>query len=567
MNLLRSRFWLNVGLALLVALTACGLVPTDPTPLPTGVPTASPLPSPTPLPRGGNVTIRLAEDLPDLRPWQPRSRGEEQVIGLLYSGLMRLDDQLRPQPDLAAAWAASADGRVLTFTLRTDLRWHDGQPLTSADVRFTLDRLHTLPYTSTALLTDLRLISAIGTPNDTTAVLTLTERYAPLLTELTVPILPRHLLQDRSFATLNAWDVPIGSGPFRFEEHAAGRSISLIRNTHFYRGEPLLDRVVFVVAPDPAVASEALGTGQLLVAELPWSTSKAISGTLTSLRVGAYAENGNYFLGFNLRQDRIFSDQRLRSALARAIDLPRLVESVTKGQGQLIGNSAAPGSWADLTPPVPPTPDLDGARTFLDTAGWTLPAGATIRQHEGISLTARLFVRADDERRVAAAQRIAAAAATIGMHIIVEPADFNSVVIPKYAPPFDFDLLLGSWSNGAGDPNFADYVYYDPDDFPLFHSSQINQGIADLRITRNFVAFRDSAYDNQSQAARQLYSIEERRSAYQQMQARIAALLPYLYLWTDRMPVVIATRLTTLDGPIRLDIPNYLWNIERWYLP
>jgi peptide/nickel transport system substrate-binding protein len=167
---------------------------------------------------------------------------------------------------------------------------------------------------------------------------------------------------------------------------------------------------------------------------------------------------------------------------------------------------------------------------------------------------------------VVAARAIAEVAAGIGMQITVTPGDFATLILSKYAPPFSFDLLLGSWSNGAGDPGFADYAFYDPDDFALFHSSQINQGESDTRVTRNFVAFADPAYDNQAQAARQLYGLDDRVAAIRQTQTRIAAQLPYLYLWADRIPVVSNRKLTTLDGPLDLNTPMYMWNIERWYI-
>ena len=575
MNTLPNRrlFWLSLAmsLALLALLAACDLGGGDEARGPTltvvapAPPTAVPPPTPTSLPRGGNLAVALAEDVPSLRPWQPRTRGEEQISALLYSGLMRLDERLRPQPDLAQRWDATPDGRVLTFTLRTGLAWHDGQPLDAADVRFTLDAMRTMPFTQSALLTDLQRIAAVSAPATNTVVLSLTERFAPLLAELTLPILPRHLLEGRNLQDVNFWDAPVGSGPFKLADRVPGASIVLERNERFHRGAPLLERVAFAVAATPDVAIEALRSNTLLLAELPWSASRSVSGTLASVRVATYPENGFYFLGFNLREGQPFADPKVREALAAAIDLPRLAELATKGQGQPISSSGAPGSWADLTPPPPP-PDPDRARSLLDQDGWTLPAGATLRQRDGITLTAKLFVRGDDQRRVAAAQYIAETAASIGLNIVVQPADFATVIASKYAPPYDFNLLLGSWSNGAGDPAFADYAYYDPDDFGLFHSSQINQGVADTRITRNFVGFADPAYDNQAQAARQLYNLEERAAAIRQTQARVAELRPYLYLWADRLPVALSTRVTTLDGPVDLASPMYMWNIERWYL-
>ncbi len=125
---------------------------------------------------------------------------------------------------------------------------------------------------------------------------------------------------------------------------------------------------------------------------------------------------------------------------------------------------------------------------------------------------------------------------------------------------------LALWSNGAGDPAFGDYLFYDPSDFALFHSSQINQGTADTRATLNFVGFSDSAYDNQAAAAQQIYDMQQRGQALRLAQERIAALKPYLFLWTDRIPVALSERVTTLDGPVNLNTPLYLWNVERWYL-
>lgn len=558
---LRRIFWISLAIALLIVgvLAGCALNPV-PDPTPTPLP-----PTPTPLPRGGNLTIRLAADVPDLRPWQPRSRGEEQVISVLYNGLMRLDASLQPQPDLAQSWAASADGRVLTFTLRPDVSWHDGKPLTTDDVVYTLNALREISPT-TALLSDLRRITNVTAPTSNTVVLALNERYAPILCDLAVPILPGHLFAGKNIAEFNFWDKPVGTGPFKFIERQPGVSITFGASDTFYRGPPLLDRIAFLVAPDAKVAAQALGDGRLLLAELPWNVGSTITRTVKSAQTGFYPENGYYYLAFNTREGHTFADPAVRQALSAAVNVPELVQKVTGGQGIPLSNSAAPGSWASFTAAPTATADLDRARALLDQAGWRVPEGGGVRQRDGTPLAAQIFVRGDDERRVAAAQQIASVGATIGMSLTVEPADFNSVILPKYAPPYDFDLLLGSWSNGAGDPAFGDYLFYDPSDFALFHSSQINQGTADTRATLNFVGFSDSAYDNQAAAAQQIYNMQQRSQALKLAQERIATLKPYLFLWTDRIPVALSGRITTLDGPVNLNTPLYLWNVERWYL-
>ena len=565
MNLIPTRhlFILSVAFTvlLLALLTGCAL---DPVPVVAPTPTPPP-PTPTPLPRGGTLTIRLAGDAPELRPWQPRTRGEEQIISLLYNGLTRLDAQLQPQPDLATNWTPSADGRLITFTLRTDAVWHDGRPVTAADVAYTLSALRELSPT-TALLADMRKIAEVDTPASSTVVLSLTERYAPIFADLAVPILPKHLLIGKNIATFNFWDAPVGSGPFKLAERKPGASITLNANPRYYRGQPLLDRVALLVA-DPKVSVDALKDGRLLLAELPWGEGKTITQTLPGIQAGAYPENGYYFLAFNVRQGRRFADVRVRQALAEAIDLPALARRATDGQGIAILDSAAPGSWADFARPTSDTLNLDRAGALLDEAGWKLPeAGGAIREQNGITFTAQLFVRGDDPRRVEAAKLIAAAGRRIGLQITVQPADFATTIVTKYAPPYDFDLLLGSWSNGAGDPTFADYAFYDPDDFSLFHSSQVNQGEADTRATLNITGFRDGAYDNQAGAARQLYDFAERGKFLRLAQQRLIDQKPYLFLWADRIPVVLNQKVTTLDGPVNLNTPMYLVNVERWYL-
>ena len=549
----------SLGLAALILaiLAGCALDPAaEPTPTP-------PSPTATPLPRGGNLTIRMANDVPELRPWQPRSRAEEQISGLLYNGLMRLDAKLQPQPDLASSWDASPDGRLITFTLRTDVSWQDGKPFSVDDVAYTLGAMRELSPT-TALLTDLRRIAQIQTPTTSTVVISLTERYAPLFAELTLPILPKHVLIGKNLATLKLWDPPVGTGPFQLAERKPGTSITLAANNRFYRGAPLLDRAVFLVA-NADVAVAALKDGRLSLAELPWAQGQTISQTLPGMQAGNYPENGYYFVAFNVRAGRPFADERLREALARAVDLPALVRAATDGQGIPIATSIAPGSWADVPPPTS-TLDLARARTLLDEAGWKLPEGQQIRAQNGVTLTVQLFVRGDDPRRVRAAELLAQAARQVGMNLVVQRADFATVITSKYAPPYDFDLLLGSWSNGAGDPVFADYAFYDPDDFALFHNSQINQGMADTRAVLNIGGFDDPAYNNQAAAAHQLYAPAERLKAIEQAQQRIMQARPYLFLWADRIPVALNAQFTTLDGPVNLNTPMYLANIERWYV-
>lgn len=528
---------------------------------------ASSAPTPS-VPQGGALTLRISADVPDLKPWDLRSRGEEHIADLMYNGLVRLDDQLQPQPDLAEKWETSPDGGLITFTIRSGMTWHDNQPLTSDDVLWTLNMLRTITPTN-ALLSDLRAnIGQVRSPITQTVVISLTQPYAPLLSELAVPILPRHRLQNRSpeeIGELNFWDVAVGSGPFKLDQRNPNQSIAFVRNDTFFRGRPNLDQVALVVAPDVSVAADAL-SNDLLAAEFP--NTQPFSGTTQSesLRVGAYQENGWYGVVFNVRPERLFSDLRVRQALANAVNVEALVADVTQGQGVPIASTLAQESWAYPKDLAIQPQNLDQARRLLEDAGWTAGADGVL-QKDGQPLSARIWVRGDDPRRVAAAEQIVAAAREIGMQLEVVPANFETVILPKLAPPYDFDLLLGSWVNAPNSTGFPAYRFYDPDDYALFHSSRVWRGQGDPRTgLRNVGGFSNAEYDQAADEERRTFDPAERAAAIQAAQTVLAREYPYLLLWSDQIPVVLSTRVKSQDGEIPLDTPRYLWNIERWYL-
>jgi peptide/nickel transport system substrate-binding protein len=488
----------------------------------------------------------------------------------MYNGLVRLDPQGRPQPDLAERWEVSPDGGIITFTLRDRVRWHDGKPFTADDVAWTLDTLRTITPT-TSLLYDLRTsIGQVQTPLSQTVVLSLTQPFAPVLADLSVPILPRHLLGERppqELATYNFWDTPVGTGPFKFDRREAGQTILFTRNNQFYRSEPYLDRAALVVAPDPAVTVSALADERLLLAEFDDPTQPITDGTLpVTITHASYVENGWYGVVFNVRQGRIFADQRVREALARAVDVPALVQEVTGGSGAPIATTMLSNTWAYPNSVTFPTPDLDAARAVLEEAGWKVGKD-DVRQKDGQPLSAKLWVRGDDQRRLAAAQRIAEAAQAIGMQIEVVPSDFDTVILPKLAPPYDFDILLGSWVNAPNSAGFPTNRFYDPDDYALFHSSRAWQGEGDTRpALRNVGGFTNSDYDAAIERARRMYNVDQRAAAIAEAQAVLAREHPYLFLWSNRIQVALNARIKSAGDPIMLDSPRYLWNVEEWYL-
>jgi peptide/nickel transport system substrate-binding protein len=153
------------------------------------------------------------------------------------------------------------------------------------------------------------------------------------------------------------------------------------------------------------------------------------------------------------------------------------------------------------------------------------------------------------------------------MQLTVARVDWETVLIGKLAPPYDFDLLLGSWIDAPNSAGVPTSRFYDADDYALFGADRIWTGQGDTRQgLRNIGGFNNADYEAAAQRARTTYDTTERLQAIAAAQEVVRRELPYLFLWTDRVPVALSASVRSDDGDIPLDSPRYFWNIERWYL-
>ena len=314
---------------------------------------------------------------------------DRDVDRLLFSGLTQFDAVGRPVPNLAN-WIISDDELSYTFVLRADARWHDGQPVTAADVAFTVGLLQDPGYPGPADVAKLWQSVTYKIENAQTISFTLPEPYAPFLDYTSFGLLPAHLLSGTSAAQLPNLpfnSAPVGTGPFSFVglTGQAG-DVTGVRLSAFeaYRGaKPLLNDVVFKFYPDETAALAAYKAGDVL--GISHIDADHLEQALELPNLGIYSSlMPQYSLIFlNLQNPDLpfFQDKRVRQALLRGLNRSGMISQFLNGQAVLASSPILPGSWAyDSNLPVAAY-DPAGAGQLLDAAGWVIPNGDFAGQH------------------------------------------------------------------------------------------------------------------------------------------------------------------------------------------
>lgn len=295
--------------------------------------------------RGGTLTAAFSADPAGFDPVRGPSGMSHVVMEQVYSTLMSLTPDNEVEPDLAESYEVSDDGLTYTFKLREGVKFHNGDPLTSEDVKFTFDRLRA-PDSGYSYGSQIATIKRVDAPDPETVVFRLSEQTAPFLVYMAFPgssIVPKKLVE--SGYNLNSR--PIGSGPFKFVKYQPKNVISFVRNPDYYEpGKPYLDGMEWRIISDTAALTTALVSGGAdftnVVPPQDWNRMKETSGLVTESVVGS---SYNWLLPNNSRKP--FDDPRVRQAISYALNRENLVNGGFFGLATpILGGVVPEWSWA-----------------------------------------------------------------------------------------------------------------------------------------------------------------------------------------------------------------------------
>jgi len=468
------------------------------------------------------------------------------IHGLVYNGLLRYDKNLQVEGDLAETWEISPDNLTITFHLRKDVRWHDGQPFTAADALFTY-RLLIDPQVPTAYAERYRQVVRAEAPDPYTFRVTYAKPLASALVSWMFPVHPKHLLEGVDVTQSPLVRAPVGTGPYRFVEWVPGEKVVLEANPDYYEGKPYIHRVVYRIIPDPSTMFLEMRNGGLDLMSLTPLQYVRQTDTPAFRRMFVkyhYPDFSYTYLGFNLRRP-LFKDLRVRRALAHAVNKQELVDGVLLGLGVAATGPYKPGSWA-YNPDVRRYPyDPDLARRMLEEAGWSDSDGDGIREKNGRRFSFTIVTNQGNDQRIKAGEIIQRRFREVGVEVKLRVIEWASF-LKEFINPGNFDATILAWTTVP-----------DPDAYNVWHSSKT--GIGEL----NFVGFKNAEVDRLLEDGRRTLDRSERKAVYDRFQEILAEQQPYIFLYVPEALPAVARRFHGID-PAPSGI---MYNFIRWYVP
>ena len=507
----KRLFSLLPALALTLALTACG-----------GAPAAN---APSTLVYGSGDYTRI----------NPAMDEHCEINALLFNGLTAHDGENQVVPGLAERWDYDENAYTYTFHLREGVKWHDGQPLTSADVKFTIEAIMD-PENGAENAPNYEDVEEITTPDQQTVVFQLAGPNAAFLEYMTMAVLPRHLLEGEDMQTSGFFRAPVGTGPYKLERWDVGQAIVLVKNEDYYLGCPSIDQIIFKIVGDDNAQAVQLESGELDLALLDPRNAQSFAGrdgfTCYDMMTADYRG-----ILFNFWNDYWIENRDLIPAVCCAIDRQAIIDSVLLGQGM--------AAYSPLQRNIYNNENVERygydparAKEILESAGCVMGSSG-FYQRNGQEVGFVISVMAGEQDRIDIAQAAAQQLREAGIHCTVEiPAKIDwggqMAGLIGWGSPFDAD----------------DHTY------KVFGTGK----------GANYSGYSNEKVDEYLTLARQSSGSSLRREYYAKFQEELAADPPYAFIcYIDANYVaksaVKGIAANTVLGHHGVGI---FWNVHEW---
>jgi len=454
---------------------------------------------------------------------------------------------------------------VFLIELKPQVQWHDGTAFTADDVIFTIETIQNNKKISAYGRYNIGSIENIEKIGPYSIKIIFAHISPRIFETLQVPILPKHLLNNQDILNARFNMSPVGTGPFKFVEHAYDDYIILERNNSYFDKIPDIHKIVFRIIPSESIMFLELLQGNLDIMQLkPDQFVKFTQTPEFEKRFNKinYPENEYTYIGWNLKKP-FFEDENVRTALGYAIDKNALIEKNLYNLGQICNGPFSPKSWAANPEIKNLSYDVEKARALLKHSGWNDNDGDGIIEkkfkikpffgydetEEVLPFSFKLIINAGNKDRELCAKFISENLKKVGIDVKVDILDWKDFI--KIIDNTDFDAFILTWS-----------LSQDPDISSIWHSSQIpdpargNYGL-------NSVSYNNVEVDRLLDEAKLTLEQSERAPRYHKIHEIIMKQQPYTFLFIADTLYAVSKKLKNVKPHWQLGI---FYNIEKWSL-
>lgn len=444
------------------------------------------------------------------------------VTGLVYDSLLAYDEGYNLEKRMAKDYEISDDKLSLTFTIKDNIKWHDGTPFTLEDIYFTMASAASEKYEGGLYNSVKRIkgvedyktgksdkISGIEILDANNIKFTLEEPYALALEGIGgMQIIPKHIwekIQVQDWKESNeVLTNPIGTGPFKLTKFDNGQAVYFEKFDDFYLGEPKTAKLIFKVVNPETVQGE-LKNGTVDIADISTFKNDEVKDVeKEGFNVLKYPHSQVYYMGINLRQER-FKDARVRQALMYGINREQALTQLADGNGVLINIPMMPTSWA-----YPAKGEIneyeynvEKAKELLKEAGWEdRDNDGIVENAKGEKLAIKLHSPSDQPAQQQRAVLIQSNLKDIGIEVEILSMEF-STLMQEVVGDHEYDVYL-----------MANTMRIDPDPLPNWHSSAVSD--EKNNFAWNISAYKNPEVDKIMEDAVKIYDQEERKALYLQ---------------------------------------------------
>jgi peptide/nickel transport system substrate-binding protein len=505
----------------------------------------------------GRIVVGVTQEPTVFNPLMAHIETDDSVHFSVFDALFRIDPQGVIVPNLAAEVPSqenggiSQDGLNWRIRLRDDVRWHDGEPFTAEDVKFTLELINDPAFrawrtTGHSLLRDVTVVSP------TEIEWRMEEAFAPYLSFLTETfIVPKHILEKEADPNEGAFNrAPVGTGAFKWGARVAGDHLELVANPDYFGEGPYVERLIFKYIPDMTVLYTQFQSGDIDIAGRAYiqpdnyEEARNLPGRAVELVPAGSVES----IYLNLERPQ-FQDRAVREALYLAIDREAIIDILYYGVPNTTETFMPPLSFY-YNPDLPAHEfNLEQARQILDEAGW-VPGPDGIRAKDGVRLSFTNSTTTGAHLREQAQQFVQQTFAEIGVEMRIE----NQPAAVMWG---DF------WALSQFDTAMVGITYLiaaDPDVTNRFHTGAI---VAQGGRGSNNAQYSNAEVDALLEEGASTFDPEARRAIYFRVQEIIRHDLPFLPLFTNTL---VYGRKAGIEGFVpNTNTRSESWHAAGWY--